>query len=186
MEEVYLYGGHSYSEPAENMDMVTSSDYGTTFPTPAAGLEEIAFGSCASGVPDADWVEASGAVRAKIASHSLYPKLLQAYIDCQKVGAPPEVAKRLDEIGGESDTHDVRKRTATAASPSFDVDPELDHFMETYCDILRKFKSDLSRPLDEAMVFLDSMRTQLSHLCHGGASETCTSGRYISLLFLSS
>ncbi|GLT79489.1 hypothetical protein SLA2020_509750 [Shorea laevis] len=175
MEEVYLYGGHSSSEQAENMDMVTSSDYSTTFPIPAAGLEEIAFGSCAPDIPDADWMEVSGAVRAKIASHSLYPKLLQAYIDCQKVGAPPEVAKRLDEIGGENDTHDVRKRSTAVPSPSFGVDPELDHFMETYCDILRKFKSDLSRPFDEAMLFLESMRTQLSHLCHGGASETYTS-----------
>lgn len=29
--------------------------------------------------------EASGVIRAKISSHPLYPKLLQAYIDCQKV-----------------------------------------------------------------------------------------------------
>jgi hypothetical protein len=29
--------------------------------------------------------EASCAIRAKIASHPLYPKLLEAYIDCQKV-----------------------------------------------------------------------------------------------------
>jgi len=29
--------------------------------------------------------EVSCAIRAKIASHPLYPKLLEAYIDCQKV-----------------------------------------------------------------------------------------------------
>ncbi|KAE8688327.1 Detected protein of confused Function [Hibiscus syriacus] len=32
-------------------------------------------------------------------------------------------------------------------------DPELDEFMETYCDMLVKFKSDLSRPFDEATTF---------------------------------
>ncbi|KAH9776240.1 homeobox protein knotted-1-like 6 [Citrus sinensis] len=42
--------------------------------------------------------QVSSAIRAQIASHPLYPKLLQAYIDCQKVGASPEIANVLDDI----------------------------------------------------------------------------------------
>ncbi|KAH7510611.1 hypothetical protein FEM48_ZijujUnG0107300 [Ziziphus jujuba var. spinosa] len=47
--------------------------------------------------------EVSRVIREKIASHPLYPKLLQAYIDCQKVGAPPEIAGLLDEIRRENE-----------------------------------------------------------------------------------
>ncbi|GLT77525.1 hypothetical protein SLA2020_490980 [Shorea laevis] len=160
MEE--LYGvQYSYSEENQPENIVASPSY-PTFPTPATGFPESAEGA-----------SSATTIRDRIAAHPLYPRLLQAYIDCQKVGAPPEVAKMLDEIRGESD---VCKRTAAVVPPSFGVDPELDHFMETYCDILRKFKSDLSRPFDEATVFLDNMRTQLSHLCDGGASGTCPSG----------
>ncbi|KAL5813850.1 hypothetical protein ACOSQ4_024491 [Xanthoceras sorbifolium] len=107
--------------------------------------------------------EVSSAIRAKIASHPLYPKMLEAYIDCQKVGAPPEMADVLDEIRRESD---VSKRCAVV-SGCLGTDPELDEFMETYCDILAKYKSDLSKPFDEATTFLNSMETQLSNLCNG-------------------
>lgn len=67
-------------------------------------------------------------LRAKITSHALYPKLLEAYIDCQKVGAPPEVARVLDEILRRSAVCKV----ATAGSLSSCVagaDLELDEFM---------------------------------------------------------
>ncbi|KAE8023496.1 hypothetical protein FH972_009185 [Carpinus fangiana] len=45
----------------------------------------------------------SSVIKARIASHPSYPRLLQAYIDCQKVGAPPEIATLLDEIRREND-----------------------------------------------------------------------------------
>ncbi|KAL2519548.1 Homeobox protein knotted-1-like 6 [Abeliophyllum distichum] len=79
--------------------------------------------------------QASSLIKAKIVSHPSYPKLLEAYLDCQKVGAPPEIASLLDEIG-------ESKR-------------------ETYYDILVKYKSDLSRPFDEAKSFLNKIETQL-------------------------
>ncbi|KAH9720285.1 homeobox protein knotted-1-like 6 [Citrus sinensis] len=47
--------------------------------------------------------QVSSAIRAQIASHPLYPKLLQAYIDCQKVGASPEIANVLDDIRREDE-----------------------------------------------------------------------------------
>ncbi|KAI5329789.1 hypothetical protein L3X38_029186 [Prunus dulcis] len=138
------------------------------------------FSGCSSGVSDAASAVAVGInnqrergggcglgeevlceMNAKIASHPLYPKLLQAYIDCQKVGAPPEVASVLDEIMRESD-HLICRRSSTSASTCMaTADPELDAFMETYCDILLKYKSDLTRPFDEAITFLNKMETQL-------------------------
>lgn len=105
-------------------------------------------------------------IKAKIASHPLYPKLLHAYIDCQKVGAPPEIASLLDEIGRENDVYNRRDTVSTCVG----ADPELDEFMETYCDILVKYKSDLSRPFDEATTFLTKIQTQLGNLCKADAS----------------
>ncbi|KAL2547017.1 Homeobox protein knotted-1-like 6 [Forsythia ovata] len=104
--------------------------------------------------------QASSLIKAKIASHPSYPKLLEAYLDCQKVGAPPEIASLLDEIGRENE---FCRRDAVPIC--LGVDPELDDFMETYYDILVKYKSDLSRPFDEAKSFLNKIETQLSNLC---------------------
>ncbi|XP_075523898.1 homeobox protein knotted-1-like 6 isoform X2 [Primulina tabacum] len=110
----------------------------------------------------------SRAIKAKIASHPFYPKLLDAYIDCQKVGVPPEIACLLDEIRREKDLY----RQDTVAT-CIGIDPELDEFMETYCDILMKYNSDLSRPFEEATSFLNNIETQLSNLSidDGGLSS---------------
>ncbi|KAJ6868968.1 homeobox protein knotted-1-like 6 [Populus alba x Populus x berolinensis] len=110
--------------------------------------------------------EASCAIRAKIASHPLYPKLLEAYIDCQKVGAPPEMAYLLDEIREEND---VSKRSDNIVASCWGADPELDDFMETYCDILMKYKADLSGPFDEATAFLNDIEAQFKTLCNGAS-----------------
>ncbi|KAG8641709.1 homeobox protein knotted-1-like 6 [Manihot esculenta] len=103
-------------------------------------------------------------IKAKIASHPSYPRLLQAYIDCQKVGAPPEIARLLDEIRRE---HDLCKRDTI--STCLGADPELDEFMEKYCDVLAKYKSDLERPFDEAATFLNKIEIQLRDLSTGAA-----------------
>ncbi|XP_004489802.1 homeobox protein knotted-1-like 6 [Cicer arietinum] len=111
---------------------------------------------------------ASSVMKAKIASHPYYPRLLQAYIDCQKVGAPPEIARLLEEISRENDQY----KRDVVVSTCFGADPELDEFMETYCDMLVKYKSDLTRPFDEATTFLNKIETQLSHLCTGASVPT--------------
>ncbi|KAI3817535.1 hypothetical protein L1987_11330 [Smallanthus sonchifolius] len=120
---------------------------------------------------DDDDDDASGdTIKAKIASHPSYSKLLDVYIDCQKVGASPEVACLLDDIRNEND---VRKRNATA-STCLGVDPELDEFMETFYHLLVKYKSDLTRPFDEATVFLGNIERQLRNLDidEGGISSS--------------
>ncbi|CAO2828850.1 unnamed protein product [Amaranthus hypochondriacus] len=116
----------------------------------------------------------SNSIKIKIASHPHYPRLLQAYIDCHKVGAPPEIANILDEIKQESDMYsqDIGRGRRTCLG----MDPELDEFMETYCEILDKYKSDLSRPFDEATNFLNKIETQLRNLCKGVFVNTTSAG----------
>ncbi|GMH27650.1 hypothetical protein Nepgr_029493 [Nepenthes gracilis] len=111
----------------------------------------------------------STVIKAKIASHPRYPWLLQAYIDCQKVGAPPEMANLLDEIWQKNDLR--RQHTVPTC---LGADPELDEFMETYAGMLMKFKSDLSRPVDEATAFLNKIQEQLSNLCNGAFLRTAS------------
>ncbi|KAH7510692.1 hypothetical protein FEM48_ZijujUnG0092400 [Ziziphus jujuba var. spinosa] len=114
--------------------------------------------------------DVSSIIKAKIASHPSYPKLLEAYIDCQKVGAPPEVASLL-EIRRENDLSNKRDSISTCLG----ADPELDEFMETYYDMLVKYKSDLARPFDEATTFLNKIEMQLSNLCNGVSIRTTLS-----------
>ncbi|KAK9934633.1 hypothetical protein M0R45_021770 [Rubus argutus] len=112
-----------------------------------------------------------GSIKAKIASHPSYPRLIEAYIDCQKVGAPPEIASFLEEIRRENDLYKRDRDAANVISTCIGADPELDEFMETYCEMLVKYKSDLSRPFDEATTFLNKIETQLSHLCIRSLSD---------------
>ncbi|KAI3820750.1 hypothetical protein L1987_08298 [Smallanthus sonchifolius] len=108
----------------------------------------------------------SSANRAKIVSHPLYPRLLQAYVACQKVGAPADIANLFDEIFTDNDF--CRSSSASACCCLGD-DPELDEFMETYCELLDKYRSDLARPFDEATTFLNNMQNQLTSLCKGAS-----------------
>ncbi|KAK2974914.1 hypothetical protein RJ640_013770 [Escallonia rubra] len=122
----------------------------------------------------ADHAEVSGSemsdlIKAQIASHPLYPKLVYAYVQCGKVGAPPEMASLLEEIGKES--HPIRARSQLGA------DPELDDFMESYCEVLHRYKEELSKPFDEATTFLSDIEAQLSSLCR----DTLTTAKATSL-----
>ncbi|KAE8716553.1 Homeobox protein knotted-1-like 2 [Hibiscus syriacus] len=138
--------------------------------SPMFGFDELF--SAASAISEAASItpeirreeDISCVIKAKIVSHPYYHRLLQAYIDCQKVGATPEIASILDEILREND---VNRREIVPTC--LGADPELDEFMETYCDMLVKFKSDLSRPFDEATTFLNKIEMQLRNLCTGAS-----------------
>ncbi|XP_031476443.1 homeobox protein knotted-1-like 6 isoform X1 [Nymphaea colorata] len=150
--------------------------------------------------------EISSAMKAKIASHPRYPSLVEAYIDCRKVGAPPEIASLLEEIRRENDAC-----KASAVTGCVGADPELDEFMvgtaspflllpasvpqeprgmednqcrikagwvqtkESYFEILVKYKSDLTKPFDEATTFLNKIERQLRNLCSGTTERNCGS-----------
>ncbi|URE35204.1 hypothetical protein MUK42_17404 [Musa troglodytarum] len=90
------------------------------------------------------------AIKAKIISHPQCSSLVSAYIECQKVGAPPEVAARLSAVAQEFQMRQRASLICWDAAP----DPELDQFMEACHDMLAKYEEELSRPLQEAMAFL--------------------------------
>uniref|UniRef100_A0A2N9GW93 KNOX1 domain-containing protein n=1 Tax=Fagus sylvatica TaxID=28930 RepID=A0A2N9GW93_FAGSY len=72
--------------------------------------------------------ESSGeveAIKAKIIAHPQYSNLLEAYMDCQKVGAPPELVDRLSAARQE---FEARQRSS-GTSRETSKDPELDQFM---------------------------------------------------------
>ncbi|KAF6135005.1 hypothetical protein GIB67_014054 [Kingdonia uniflora] len=126
-------------------------------------------------IGDVEEDEITRTIKAKIASHPRYPSLLQAYIDCQKVGAPPEIACVLDELRRENDVG-TSGNIAVSRTTRLGADPELDEFMNVFCDVLMKYKSDLARPFDEATAFLNKIEIQLSNLSNkGGASRSSAS-----------
>ncbi|MQL95502.1 hypothetical protein Taro_028172 [Colocasia esculenta] len=114
------------------------------------------------GIPSPHVSDLPDLIKAQIASHPRYPALVSAYIDCRKVGAPLEVASLLEEIG--------RGNYPAAVCSEIGADLELDEFMESYCEVLLRFKEELSRPFDEATSFLTSIEMQLSDLCKGAAA----------------
>eukprot|EP00249_Psilotum_nudum_P007541 c20643_g1_i2 orf=1077-2363(+) len=112
-------------------------------------------GTCASNASNAE------SLRTKISSHPQYPRLVTAYANCQKVGAPPEIAARLEEVTKEyQNTQSLMTCAATA-------DAELDEFMDTYCNMLTKYHEELSRPFKEAMSFFKKIELQLNTLSKG-------------------
>ncbi|XP_051150739.1 homeotic protein knotted-1-like isoform X2 [Andrographis paniculata] len=108
--------------------------------------------------------ESVDSIKAKIVAHPQYFNLLEAYADCQKVGAPPEVIARLSSVRREVEA----SQRATARSDDDPKDPELDQFMEVYCNMLVKYHDELSRPFQEAMEFMRRVETQLGTLTNGG------------------
>lgn len=103
-------------------------------------------------------------IKARIANHPRFPNLLSAYIDCQKIGVPSEVAFLLEEI--------CRENNTTRCSSEIGADPELDEFMESYSEVLRRYKEELAKPFDEATTFLSNIELQLSNLCNGEFTRT--------------
>ncbi|PNT74064.1 homeobox protein rough sheath 1 isoform X2 [Brachypodium distachyon] len=116
--------------------------------------------------PDAE------AVKAKIMAHPLYSPLLASYLDCHKVGAPPDVLDRLSAVAAKQlDAAAERRRHREPPR----VDPELDQFMEAYCNMLAKYREELARPIWEATEFFRSVETQLDSItdsnCEGAGSS---------------
>ncbi|KAJ4976422.1 hypothetical protein NE237_001528 [Protea cynaroides] len=103
-------------------------------------------------------------IRAKIMSHPHYPRLLAAYVNCQKVGAPPEVVARLEEACASEEA------IARSGRGCIGEDPALDQFMEAYCEMLTKYEQELTKPFKEAMMFLSSIECQFKALTVSSSS----------------
>ncbi|KAL0398822.1 UNVERIFIED_CONTAM: Homeobox protein SHOOT MERISTEMLESS [Sesamum radiatum] len=100
----------------------------------------------------------SCSVKAKIMAHPHYPRLLAAYVNCQKIGAPPEVVARLEEACASAAA--MRPHVTSCVGE----DPALDQFMEAYCEMLTKYEQELSKPFKEAMLFLSRIECQFKAL----------------------
>ncbi|KAH7660109.1 Transcription factor MEIS1 and related HOX domain proteins protein [Dioscorea alata] len=108
-------------------------------------------------------LDTTNLLKAKIMSHPQYPRLLSAYVNCHKVGAPPEVVARLEEACTSS-LMVGRASSSTFVGSSAGDDPGLDQFMEAYCEMLTKYEQELSKPFKEAMLFLSRVDAQFKSL----------------------
>lgn len=109
--------------------------------------------------PHEDHSSSSSSIKSKIMAHPHYPRLLSAYLNCQKIGAPPEVVARLEELGATS-----ARIGSSSGGGIIGEDPALDQFMEAYCEMLTKYEQELSKPFKEAMVFLSRIECQFKAL----------------------
>ncbi|XP_047164189.1 homeobox protein SBH1 isoform X2 [Vigna umbellata] len=112
----------------------------------------------------------SSAVKAKIMAHPHYHRLLAAYVNCQKVGAPPEVVARLEEACASSAV------TMAGGTARIGEDPALDQFMEAYCEMLIKYEQELSKPFKDAMLFLQRIECQFKSLTISSSDTACNEG----------
>ncbi|WVZ60382.1 hypothetical protein U9M48_010416 [Paspalum notatum var. saurae] len=80
------------------------------------------------------------------------------------VGCPPVVAEEISAAAREREAW----QRAAAGDAHTRPDPELDQFMECYCDMLVAWKEELSRPLREAREFLTTVESQLNSMASTG------------------
>ncbi|CAN1334879.1 Homeobox protein knotted-1-like 6 [Linum perenne] len=161
-------GVPSSSAGREDRQLVFCPSGGSSSVSDAASTAPVA------GIPPQQEDEQIGSeIRAKISAHPLYPRLIQAYVDCKKVywsglqvGAPSDMAFLLEEIRQQS--HNLSSYQPSSAC----ADPELDDFMEKYYEILVKYKWDLWKPFEEATTFLADIQSQFHTLCTDAPSST--------------
>ncbi|CAL4919293.1 unnamed protein product [Urochloa decumbens] len=108
-------------------------------------------------------------IKAKIMSHPQYSALVAAYLDCQKVGAPPDVSDRLSAMVAKLDAQPGPSRRRHERTRA---DTELDQFMEAYCNMLVKYQEELARPIQEAAEFFKSMERQLDSITDIGSNNS--------------
>ncbi|XP_073158940.1 homeobox protein SBH1-like isoform X2 [Henckelia pumila] len=116
---------------------------------------------------DGDAGSGSCSVKSKIMAHPHYPRLLAAYVNCQKIGAPPEVVAKLEEACASATAIGRNDRSSVGE------DPALDQFMEAYCEMLTKYEQELSKPFKEAMLFLSRIECQFKALALSHSDSAC-------------
>ncbi|KAJ6775562.1 HOMEOBOX PROTEIN TRANSCRIPTION FACTORS [Salix purpurea] len=163
MEEFYRFNPTFFSSPndivrPENLPAANFSDATTSTPTEFHS-QASSFLQASHGHREVTGSDMYDAIKTQIDNHPRYPDLVSAHLECQKVGAPPEMVSLLEAIG--------RGNYKINTCYEIGADPELDEFMESYCEVLHRYKEELSKPFDEAATFLSSIESQLSSLCKG-------------------
>ncbi|KAJ7529623.1 hypothetical protein O6H91_15G058900 [Diphasiastrum complanatum] len=95
-------------------------------------------------------------IRAAILAHPHYPRLVAAHMSCHKVAASPEVVSQIDDL-----IREFHERQFIPSS-SLGANPELDHFMVSYCNMLMNYEQEVSRTYKDAMSFCRKLEQQLS------------------------
>ncbi|QCD92345.1 KNOX2 protein [Vigna unguiculata] len=94
-------------------------------------------------------------LKTRISNHPLYGVLLQAHLDCLKVG---EISKLEREVKiDEMKAREKQKLDMLSQS-------ELDLFMEAYCLALGKLKEAMVEPQQKSMAFINNMHSQLREI----------------------
>uniref|UniRef100_A0A0E0KHC0 Homeobox domain-containing protein n=1 Tax=Oryza punctata TaxID=4537 RepID=A0A0E0KHC0_ORYPU len=163
MEQLHLLASGGSKASNTIIPFCLARDHTTTSSPPAAVAPPASSPAHGSGGQSSEAM-----IKAKIMSHPLYPSLLRAFVDCRKVGAPPEVVGRLssltvvtdelESLSGDRPWHPAQQPAA---------DPELDQFMETYFHMLTRYGQELARPIQEAEEFFRSMEEQIESLALG-------------------
>ncbi|KAJ4835809.1 hypothetical protein Tsubulata_031351 [Turnera subulata] len=111
--------------------------------------------------------EEAKTLKERISTHPLYGLLVQAHMDCLKVGS---IGDLVDQ------SYTMKKHTGTRNTSCSLSQPELDHFMEAYCFALSKLKEAMEEPQKETAAFIKSMHLQLSELtrAYPAAAEAST------------
>ncbi|XP_058723744.1 homeobox protein SBH1 isoform X1 [Vicia villosa] len=161
---------HYTNNNNNNSSIMLQNNHHTTQTTPGLGYYFMDNNNNNGGSSSSS----SSAVKAKIMAHPHYHRLLEAYINCQKVGAPGEVVARLEEACASA----VRMGDDAVGSGCIGEDPALDQFMEAYCEMLIKYEQELSKPLKEAMLFLQRIEVQFKNLTVSSSSDNiaCNEG----------
>ncbi|XP_058727338.1 protein KNATM-like [Vicia villosa] len=98
--------------------------------------------------------ENSEILKRRISNHPLYEFLVEAHLDCLKVGDISNL-----EIEKKDKKKAMKKQNLDMLSQS-----ELDLFMEAYCLALNKLKEAMEEPQQNSMAFINSMHSQLREL----------------------
>ncbi|XP_020201887.2 homeobox protein knotted-1-like 1 isoform X2 [Cajanus cajan] len=104
---------------------------------------------------DDDEEENNEILKRRISNHPLYGLLVEAHLDCLKVGDISNLERELkiDEMQARE------KQNMGMFSQS-----ELDLFMEAYCLALGKLKEAMVEPQQKSMAFINNMHSQLREL----------------------
>ncbi|KAL1804188.1 hypothetical protein ACET3Z_032835 [Daucus carota] len=143
-----------------------------TVTNPSGYLMDISNSSTDGGIGNSS--SSSTLVKAKIMSHPHYNRLVAAYISCQKIGAPPEVVARLEEIN--SSVAAMGGGTARIGD-----DPALDQFMEAYCEMLTKYEQELCKTFTEAVVSLSRIESQFQAISSSDSASVEDNGMHNNL-----
>ncbi|WCJ42130.1 Homeobox protein knotted-1-like 1 [Euphorbia peplus] len=100
------------------------------------------------------------ALKKRISSHPLYGFLIQAHIDCLKIGGNWDEDQKQRHILKQKVPDEIGSSSSLKQQPT----DQLDHFMEAYCVALRKLKEAMEEHQHQTVAFINTMHLQLTDL----------------------